>query len=174
MAIRTQENPQPPGPWDPVIRTAFIRLRDILGPVPDPWRVFGPLPDPWLVSGPGPQPWKQAFGPSPQPWRLAAILVAEEVVNHVSRLQDFADVTQSEPPAPAAVSEFVDDIELCPPYRKWPFPPPKRGETLFDPAELIIMGAAFEHLAETVFNERLRGGSTGAGAKLVDKGMSKM
>ena len=130
---------------------------------------------PGWVHGPGPQPWKQqVFGPFPEPWRVAAILVAEELVNHVSRLQEFANVTRSDSPAPAAVSRFVDDIELCPPYRKWPFPPPKRGETLFDPTDLVIMGIAFEHLAETVPNEKLRREIEGAGAKLIDKGTSTM
>jgi hypothetical protein len=161
------ENPQPPGPWDPVIRRALTRLRDSMGPNPQPWRVFGPTPDPWRV-----------FGPTPNPWRLAAILVAEEVVDYASRLQDFADLTgHSESPAPSYLSRFVDDIELCPPYWKWPFPPPqppKRGETLFDPVDLVTMGVVFEHLADTIANERLRNEIKGAGAKLIEKGTAKM
>ena len=144
------DNPQPPGPADPVIRKALSR--------------FMGNPVPWNV-----------FGPHPEPWRLVAILVAEEVVDHVSRLQDFADIAgQSGSPAQDYMARFVDDIELCPPWRKWPFPPPKRGETLFDPVDIVTMGVAFTHLAETVPNERLRDDIQGMGARLMEKGAARL
>jgi hypothetical protein len=117
-----------------------------------------------------------SLNPQPLPPKaLFAIMFAEEVVNHVSRLQDFADIAgQSDSPAQDYMARFVDDIELCPPYRKWPFPPPKRGETLFDSADLVTMGVAFTHLAETVPDERLRGDIQGMGARLMEKGAARM
>jgi len=31
------EDPDPPGPWGPVIRRALDRVRRVAGPLPDPW-----------------------------------------------------------------------------------------------------------------------------------------
>jgi hypothetical protein len=166
------DNPQPPGPWDPVIRKALSRLKDRLGPHPDPWKVFGA----W-TAGPQPDPWQLvALNPQPLPPRmLFAVTLAEEVVNHVSTLQDVADaVGQSRSTAPEYLARFVDDIELCPPWRKWPFPPPKRGDRLFDPIDLVTLGVSFEHLAQTVPNDELRGSFQAAGAKLAEKGAAQM
>ena len=78
------ENPLPPGPWDPVIRAALQRII-VFGPDPIPWRVFGLFPQPWRVTemlGPEPIPWKdligvfeqnKVFGPRPEPWREAIL-----------------------------------------------------------------------------------------------------
>jgi len=44
------DHPLPPGPWDPVIREALERTF-VLGPLPEPWRVFGPQPEPWRTAG---------------------------------------------------------------------------------------------------------------------------
>ncbi len=49
------EHPLPPGPWDPVIRTALHKIREVFGPHPEPWRL-GPQPEPWRL-GPLPDPW---------------------------------------------------------------------------------------------------------------------
>jgi len=94
---------------------------------------------------------------------------------HVSTLQDVAEaVGQSRSTAPEYLARFVDDIELCPPWRKWPFPPPKRGDRLFDPIDLVTLGVSFEHLAKTVPNDELRGLLQAAGAKLAEKGAVQM
>jgi hypothetical protein len=164
--LPSPEDPRPPGPVDPVIRRALMRIRDRMSPLPDPWRGFGSFSNLDAVSlNPQPLP--------PQP--LIAIMIAEEVVDHVSRLQDFADIAgQSGSPAQDYMARFMDDIELCPPWRKWPFPPPKRGDTLFDPVDLVTMGVAFTHLAETVPDERLRGDIQGMGARLMEKSAARM
>jgi len=163
------DNPQPPGPWDPVIRRAITRLQGRFSPFPQPWKVSGPLPDPWSWVALNPQP----LPPAP-PEMAFAIVFAEEVVDHVSRLQDIADVTQSDSPAPAYLSRLVDDIELCPPYWKWPFPPKKAGKTLFDPDDLVTIGVAFEHLAETISSESLRGEIQAAGRTIMEKGAARL
>ncbi len=161
------DDTQPPGPADPVIRKALVRFRDSMGPRPEPWRV--------IAGGGHPEPWKHVFGPQPDPWRHVAVLVAEEVVDHVSRLQDIADIAgQSGSPAQDYITRFVDEVELCPRWWKWPFPPPPRGETLFDPVDIVTMGVAFTHLAETVPNERLRGDIRDMGAKLMERGAAGM
>jgi hypothetical protein len=161
------DNPQPPGPWDPVIRQTLTRIRDRLGPHPDPWKVMSSVSDLSDMVSLNPQPLP--------PKALFSIMLAEEVINHVSRLQEITDIAgQSRSPARDYMARFIDDIELCPPYRKWPFPPPKRGETLFDPVDIVTMGVAFTHLAETVPDERLRGDIQGMGARLMEKGTARM
>ena len=161
------DDPQPPGPWDPVIRQTLTRIRDRFGPLPDPWRALGSISNRSDAVSLNPQPLP--------PKEIFAMMLAEEVVNHVSRLQDFADIAgQSDSPARDYMARFVDDIELCPPWRKWPFPPPPRGETLFDPVDLVTMGVAFTHLAETVPHEGLRGDIQGMGARLMEKGAARM
>ena len=57
------ENPLPPGPWDPVIRAALERI-EVFGPHPEPWRVFLGHPVPWVMR-------QSVFGPRPDlSWRL--------------------------------------------------------------------------------------------------------
>jgi len=154
------DNPLPPGPADPVIRKALSRIRDGIG--------RGMTGE---AFGPHPEPWRQVLGPLPDPWRQAAAPVAEEVVDHVSNLHDFAAIAgRSGSPAQDYLARFVDDVELCPPWRKWPFPPPKRGETLFDPVDILTMGVAFTHLAGTVPDEGLRDDIRNTGARLMEKG----
>ena len=158
---------QPPGPADPVIRRALMRIRDRLGPHPEPWSGFGSFSNLSDAVSLNPQPLPPQY--------LFAIMIAEEVVEHMSRLQDFADIAgQSGSPAQDYMAQFMDDIELCPPWRKWPFPPPKRGDTLFDPVDLVTMGVAFTHLAETVPDERLRGDIQGMGARLMEKSAARI
>ena len=65
--LEDDEHPLPPGPWDPVIRAAVERF-NILGPSPEPWRVF--------ESGAFSRAGEAAFG-QPIPWGvvLSSILV---------------------------------------------------------------------------------------------------
>jgi hypothetical protein len=51
LSLPDPENPQPPGPWDPVIRAINLRLL-VASPHPEPWRLSD------LVSGPQPEPWR--------------------------------------------------------------------------------------------------------------------
>lgn len=78
LGLPDPDNPQPPGPWDPVIRG--IDMAAVLGGgLPDPWRSVwaqgGGQPEPWLslaaaAFGNGrPQPWLSlSTGPHPDPW----------------------------------------------------------------------------------------------------------
>jgi hypothetical protein len=63
------DSPQPPGPWDPVIRGALLRTSRLLGSPLNrgamPYRVWSDAPAAW-PHGPGPQPW--GYGPRPDPW----------------------------------------------------------------------------------------------------------
>lgn len=58
------DHPLKPGPWDPVIRAAVERTVLLLGPSPEPWRVFEGYPVPWRTrqSALGPQPESAAWG----------------------------------------------------------------------------------------------------------------
>lgn len=115
------DNPLPPGPWDPVIRTALGRQL-AFGPHPDPWQAFetGPQmqrslernfasviqpwrsilaailerhPELWDVVGPG---WGSAvaLNPQPLPPRFGFMVsLAQTVAGRAELLQELADAT---------------------------------------------------------------------------------
>jgi hypothetical protein len=162
------DDPNPPGPLDPIIRRTLSRIRDRFGPHPDPWINLGLIADRGSLVSLNPQP-------LPPGGELFAVMLAEEVVNHVSLLEELADVAgSSDNRSSSFIDRFVDDVELCPPYRKWPFPPPKRGETQFDSVDLVIMGVTLQHLAQTVPQEGLAKSIHLAGERLVEKGASRL
>lgn len=78
------DNHQPPSPWDPVIRQALMRIRDHMGLPPRHSGGLGSVPDPADAISLNLQPLP--------PKALFPVRVAEEAVNHLSRLQDFADM----------------------------------------------------------------------------------
>lgn len=73
-AYPSDEDPLPPGPWDPIIRIALKRINifgprpEPWGPHPEPWKGFG-WPVPWRTMEPEPIPWLVGFG-NPVPWKL--------------------------------------------------------------------------------------------------------
>ena len=79
QTLPSDDDPSPPGPWDPVIRDLAAHSA-VFGPQPEPWRVAGPVPVPWHTvrrTAPDPIPWRigDAFGPLPDPWRSAILSV---------------------------------------------------------------------------------------------------
>jgi hypothetical protein len=65
------ENPLPPGPWDPVIRVALQQI-NVFGSRPEPWKVTWPVP--WrTIEAVWPIPWRtieSVFSPHPEPWNV--------------------------------------------------------------------------------------------------------
>jgi hypothetical protein len=148
------DNPNPPGPWDPYIRKALIRLGLLGAPVPDPWR-----PE----FGPGPQPWnKVALNPQPLPPKVAfAVSIAQEVIDRAALVQEVAEAMggagESLGISGGMVSRFIDDCGNDKIWRKRPFPPPKgEGDNKLTALELIVMGAQFEQSASATANELLQ------------------
>ena len=165
-------DPQPPGPWDPVIRRAFNQLR---------WR-FGPHPEPWVTSVANLLN-QVALNPQPLPPRLTyTTVLAQEMVNSIANLQDMAEMLPEN--AKARVGEianrrlqiFLDDYCGTPP-RKSPFPRPHPRDAViegFNPLELVIIGTQFEAAATTLSNGELQEALSGLGTKLVEQGISQL
>ena len=116
------ENPLPPGPWDPIIRSALEQIH-AFGPRPEPWRAFA---DQAVRSQPAlgnPVPWRLALAsllakhpeifdllggghgigeevmlnPQPLPPRFAFLVsVAQAVISRAELLQELADATARE------------------------------------------------------------------------------
>lgn len=165
-------NPQPPGPWDPVIRKAFNQIR---------WQ-FGPHPEPWGTSVANLLN-QVPLNPQPLPPRVAyTTVLAQEMVNNIANLQDIAEMLPED--AQARVGEianrrlqlFFDDYCGTPP-RKSPFPVPRPRDGVvegFNPLELVIIGTQFEAAATTLVNGELQEALSGLGAKLVEQGISQL
>jgi hypothetical protein len=111
------DQPLPPGPWDPVIRVAIEKV-NAFGPHPEPWNDFISQMAPWQLGFGNPVPWKVAlasilakhpeifdalggspgFGdevalnPQPLPPRAAFMVsVAQALISRAELLQEFAD-----------------------------------------------------------------------------------
>lgn len=197
------EDPNPPGPWDPVIRRVLHRTRWTTGPHPEPWGGGGPGPQPWSVFEQ--QPWG-AFGPQPDPWRMAVALLsrldwsalnpqplpprialvaelAHEMIDRTSLVYDLAGAFGEEAQAHAQevadtrLAQFIDDcgngrIPLPVPA---PWPPRGNGTpTSMRAVELVVMGVQFVHAARAQTIERLRHGFDGAGARLLEMGLTQV
>jgi hypothetical protein len=169
------DDPRPPGPWGPVLRRTFIRLRDRAGPHPDPWRFLAPaFGSPLAAVGLNPQPLP--------PKALFSVMAAEEMVEHASRLDEIAEASgQGGSPGGRAILRLAEEAELCPPFMRWPVPPkpkgdpdpgPRPNETQFDAADLVTLGVALRHLADTIPGEELRGAALKAGEILMERGIA--
>ena len=196
------QNPLPPGPWDPVIRVALEHLT-VFGPQPDPWRVaigsepitaFGPTPDPWRVVlaallrrypaiydviGGGGLGDEVMLNPQPLPPRYAFLIdVTQAVIGRAELMQEIADAfgREGESAGNAYLARFVDD--WCPTGYKprWPFPGPRPkwfAEEL-NGVDLIVMATQFDQAAKETASEQLRNGLTNAAAKFAEAGASRL
>ncbi|HEY7547147.1 MAG TPA: hypothetical protein VID27_19795 [Blastocatellia bacterium] len=182
IAYPDPDNPTPPGPWDPYLRKALLRLGLIFGPTPEPWRPgLIPVPDPWRpVFGPGPQPWNLA-APGPLPPKAAfAAFIAQEVIDRALLVQEIADAMAGEGQSQGIiivggmVSRFIDDCGNDKLWRKRPFPPPKgESDNPLTALELIVMGAQFEQGALSAASEQLQQELRNAGARLTEMGVAR-
>jgi hypothetical protein len=197
VAGRTQgqeddDHPLPPGPWDPVIRTALERVIS-----------FRPLPDPWIRSSeltkliltliiklrpelsdalkPHSVIDLVALNPQPLPPRAAFLTaLARTVVERAELMQEIADAQgqgQGEQQGIIIVGgypvRFAD--ELCPEKFKfkWPFPHPPFKQEL-DGVALLMLATEFDQAAKGAFSPALRQGLADASAKFAQTGLSRM
>lgn len=187
------DHPLPPGPWDPVIRTALERVIS-----------FGPLPDPWVRSSelakliltlviklrpelsdalkPHSLIDLVALNPQPLPPRAAFLTaLARTVVERAELIQEIADAQgQGEQQGIIIVGgypvRFAD--ELCPEkFRfKWPLPhpPPPWFKQELDGVDLLMLATEFDQAAKGAFSPALRQGLADASAKFAQTGLSRM
>ena len=179
------ENPLPPGPWDPVIRTALERL-DVLGLQREFLRgalanLLAQTPEIHDVIG-----GRRAFGshvalnPQPLPPRFAFLLeVAQVVVDRAELLQELADTvreSKEQNPAGSYVTRFADDI--CGNGFRLKFPRPGPRPWWFADAlsgtDLVVLAAHFGAAAETAFDPVLGQSFEAAGTRLAETGLSRM
>lgn len=184
------DDPQPPGPWDPVIRTALERLR----PEPDPWtsrigsnlaafRVIAKkFPAIWDVIGDG-RIDSVALNPQPLPPREAfALEFARAAVDRLLLIQETADAIASNGDRQGIIvvggriSELVDEICGTNFPKKFPIPPRPGPDP--DPrltgTELVLIGSHFLATSGIVANEQLRNEFTTAGERLVNEGLNRI
>jgi hypothetical protein len=197
-AYPSDEEPLPPGPWDPIIRTAleqhmgYSRRRgEIFGPRPEPWRlvlasILARHPELFDILGGGPilNPGDEAsLNPQPLPPRYAYLTaVVRTVTSRAELLQEMADATAREGEQQGIIivsgylERFVDDFcgtEFRP---RWPFPwppPPWWAEEL-NGIDLMVMATQFDQAAKETFSPDLRQNLANAGAKFVEAGLSRM
>jgi hypothetical protein len=184
------DDPQPPGPWDPVIRTALERV----GPTPDPWTTrFGSnlaafrliakkFPAIWDVIGGGRFD-SVALNPQPLPPREAFTLeFARAVVDRLLLIQETADAIASNGDRQGTIvvggriSQLVDEICGNNFPKKFPIPPRPGPDP--DPrltgTELVLIGSHFLATSGIVANDQLRNEFTRAGERLVNEGLNRI
>lgn len=184
------DDPQPPGPWDPVIRTALERL----GPSPDPWTsrfesnlaafraIARKFPAIWDTIGDGRFD-SVALNPQPLPPREAfALEFARAAVDRLQLIQEVADAVASYGDREGIIvvggriSELVDEICGTNFPKKFPIPPRPGPDP--DPrlsgTELVLMGSQFLATSGIVANEQLRNEFTAAGERLVNEGLNRI
>jgi len=156
------DDSNPPGPWGPVIRRAEERVRDVLGPSPDPWR--------------------QAFTPVPDPWRAGyAQALAQEVIDRATIMQEVADAlpqvgnTHGIIIIGGMLGRFIDDCGTGRIRQGHRPPPPRHTDDLRMAAfELVSMAAQFEQSAAATNHEGLRQEFAKASARLLEIGVGRL
>jgi hypothetical protein len=157
------QNPLPPGPWDPIIRSALERIRLLGG-----GHGFGD---------------EVMLNPQPLPPRFAFLTsVARAVVSRAELLQELAGAIAREGEEQGIIivsgytRRFSEDWcgnEFRP---KWPFPgpPPPWFASELDGIDLVVMATQFNQAAKETFSPDLRQNLADVSAKFVETGLSKM
>ena len=183
------EHPLPPGPWDPLIRSALERIA-VFSPSPEPWKVvfastLARHPEIFDVLGGGGQSFGEevALNPQPLPPRFAFLVaLAQAVISRAELLQEMADAWPREGEQQGIIivggyiARFIDE---CGTDRllKWRGPgrPPRWWfANGLDGIDLVVMATQFEQAAKETFSSDLRQTFEDASAKLAEAGISKM
>jgi hypothetical protein len=167
------EHPLPPGPWDPIIRSALERT-SIRALILEGWDAVGG------ERGFGDE---VALNPQPLPPRWAFLVsVAETVIGRAELMKDMAGAAGDEGEkrgiiiVSGYISRFVDDFCGTGFKLKYPFPGPRphwfAGE--LEGTDLVVMAAQFEQAADEAYSPELSKVLAEASAKLIKAGLSKM
>ena len=148
------DDPEPDGPWGPIIRQAFQ---------------FSKLS--WVMLNPQPLP----------PKEVIAMNLARQVIDRASLMNEIANGLHTEGERQGIIvvggyiSRFIDDcgngvIKIRIPKRRWPVPDPDPDPEL-QPMDFIMMGLQFQAEANATNDEELKRIFTDAAGKLLDKGI---
>ncbi|HZS53340.1 MAG TPA: hypothetical protein VFA65_02980 [Bryobacteraceae bacterium] len=180
-------DPQPPGPWDPLIRQT---LEKVFGPHPEPWRIrfesanerlrelARVKPEIWDVIGGrfdavalNPQPLPPRWAVAIEFLRLAAerLLMIQEGADAINKGTDRSIIVVGD-----RISELVDFV--CGnnfPRKILPRPGPESDPRLRG-QDLVLMGAELLRYSKTIANETLTREFAAAGDKLIDTGLERL
>ena len=163
------DDPQPPGPWDPVIRRAHERVS---------YRMSTPFQFSswdWVALNPQPLPPRVIFSHA----------LAEEVIGKALLMQEIADGMNTNEEergiiiVSGLISKFVDD--LCPerpkipfPKKKGPWPPDPDPDPRWQALELFVIALQFKEQSRSTSNEALRLTFEDASDKIISTALSRM
>ncbi|MEO5651060.1 MAG: hypothetical protein ABIR03_14215 [Ginsengibacter sp.] len=148
------DDPEPVGPWGPVIRQAYQ---------------FSKLS--WVALNPQPLP----------PKEVIAMNLARQVIDRAGLMNEIANGVNSNGEKQGIIivsgyiSRFIDDcgngvIKIKIPKRRGPVPNPDPDPTL-QPIDFIMMGLQFQAEANATGDEGLKKVFADAAGKLLDKGI---
>jgi hypothetical protein len=180
-------DPQPPGPWDPLIRQAFEK---VFGPQPEPWRMRFESAEErlrnlgrakaeiWDVIGGGfetvalnPQPLPPRWAIAVEFIRLAAdrLVIIQETAEVINRGNDRGIIVVG-----GKLSELVDFV--CGTNFPRRISPPRGGEPDrgLTGQELVLMGGELVRYSKTVASEALGHEFGVAGEHLIDAGLERL
>jgi hypothetical protein len=180
-------DPQPLGPWDPLIRQAFEK---VFGPFPEPWRtrfesanerlrgLARARPEIWDVIGGGLE--TVALNPQPLPPRwLVAIEFLRLAADRLVMIQEAADAINAGEDrgiivVGGRISELVDFVCGNSFPRKIPPRPRHHGTAPLTAQELVLMGAELVRCSKIAANETLAHEFAAAGENLIDAGLERL
>jgi hypothetical protein len=187
----SDDQPLPPGPWDPLVRAA-VRGMSVFGPSAQDGREFawaallrrhpeaGDVPP--RGGGGNPLEWV-ALNPQPLPPRVAFLAsLAETLVERAELLQEMAAGFSDEGEQRGIIivsgylSRLIDEFCGTGYLLRFPFPGPRPGwfPRELEGLDLLVMAAQVDQAARETYSPALRETLTGAGAKLVEAALSKM
>ena len=149
------DDPEPSGPWGPVVRQAFESSKLS-----------------WIMLNPQPLP----------PREIIAINIAREVISRALLMQEIGNNLNREGEergiiiVSGFISRFIDDcgngiVKIKIPHRGIPEPGP---DPVITPVELILMGLQFHSEAKTIDNDQVQRLFKEAGEKLISNGINKL
>ena len=186
-------DPQPPGPWDPVIRQTYEK---VFGPHPEPWRTrFESAAErlqnlaqtrPEIYDLIGGRLNRVALNPQPLPPRWAfGVEFLRLAADRLVTIQETADLINNGSEqgiivVGGRVSELVDFV--CGNNFPRRFPPRPGPNPDPDPEpdprlaghELVLMGAAMVRFSKSTANPALGREFSLAGEKLIDAGLERL
>lgn len=182
-AYPNPDDPQPPGPWGPIIRQALESMV-AFGPGVQPWRMIARRrPEVWDIFGGGPFS-HVALNPQPLPPGIVFVhSLASAVIDRVLLIHDVAaavqpnDSQQSDDFVTHYLNRFVDDLCPNPPKikkPKGPYPPDPDPHPEWSAIELAVVALEFQQVAAATDNKNLQQIFLAAGEKLLETGMERL